>query len=104
VVKAILMIINICLTVPIFLSNQSNPFWAFGFYSLWGSAIALVSQICSIIACNRDGWFKVAYISTEISYAVNWIVVIIFWCVLVPLMLNMAKDAGIEVQTSTLVY
>jgi hypothetical protein len=57
-----------------------------------------------IIACNRDGWFRFAYISTEISYAVNWIVVIIFWGVLVPVGLKLAKDAGIELQTSALVY
>ena len=28
---------------------------------------------------DYESWFKFAYITTEISYAVNWIVVIIFW-------------------------
>ena len=98
------MIFNIILSVPILLANISNPFFALGFYSLWGSFIALGSHIFSIIACNRDGWFKVAYISTEISYAVNWIVVLIFWLYLVPVGLQRGEDSGVEFPTSMLVY
>lgn len=55
----------------------------------------MVSHLFSWIACNNEGWFKLAYISTEISYAVNSVIMIIFWGILWPMMI-----AGMEGQSS----
>ena len=85
-IKAIIVIANCIINVAIIGSNAANPLFGLAFYSLWGSTIAFLSQIFSIRACNHEGWFKIAYISTEISFAVNTTVMIIFWGVLWPMM------------------
>jgi hypothetical protein len=40
---------------------------------------------------DYEGWFKFAYITTELSYAINAIVVIIFWIILWPWVLSMTE-------------
>lgn len=99
-----LVILNVMLNVPIFLSNHNNPLWALGFYSLWGSTFALVSLILSIVACHREGWFRTAYITTEISYSVNWVILILFWGILVPVGFARAEEAGEPIPVIGLVY
>ncbi len=67
------------------IAQQFNPLSVIiTYYSLWGATLALLAQIFSMIACNREGWFKIAYITTEISYAVNTTIVIVFWFILWP--------------------
>jgi len=85
---ALLVSINIVMNVPIFINNSMSPFYAMAFYSLWGSFTALVALLSSTIAMDTEGWFKFAYIMTEISFAVNIIVVLIFWLVLWPMVLS----------------
>lgn len=51
----------------------------FGTYSCWGVQLALYSQIASALACNYEAWFKPAYILTELSFAVNTVIMILFW-------------------------
>lgn len=47
----------------------------------------MLSHIFSIIACNHEGWFRTAYIATEVSYAANTLIVIVFWLVLWPMIM-----------------
>lgn len=85
-------VICLLIMIPVYISSfftqirlGFNPFAVFAtYYSLWGISFALVSQIFSIIAIHREGWFKTAYITTEISYAVNSFIMIGFWFVLMP--------------------
>lgn len=66
------------------------------FYSYWGMLSALFSQLFSIIACNREGWFKTAYLATEFSYAVNTMVMFFFWVILMPNVLLYPKEGGLR--------
>jgi len=78
--------------------------YALSFYSLWGTTIALFTHIASILACNYEGWFKFAYIATEISYAVNTVIVIFFWCILFPYFWTSLKDQSGPMVTFILWY
>ena len=72
--------------------------YALSFYSLWGTTIALFTHIASILACNYEGWFKFAYFLTEISFATNTVIVIIYWSLLFPaVMIDAAGDSSPEV-------
>jgi len=47
---------------------------------------------------DYEGWFKFAYITTELSYSVNVIVVIVFWLILWPWIMSMTEgQSGAEV-------
>ena len=72
------------MNLVILLQNASNPLYGLAFYSLWGSTIAFLAHLSSIKAMSQEGWFKFAYISTEISFAINTTVMIIFWGILWP--------------------
>lgn len=54
------------------------------FYSYWGIISAFIAQLFSAIACHREGWFKTAYIATEISYGINTMIMFFFWLILIP--------------------
>lgn len=94
-IKALLVFANIFINIW-YISNNVKAMpekaaWnvfcvTVSFYSLWGSTIAFVAHITSILACNKEGWFRIAYIANEISFAVNSVIMIIFWCLLWPLM------------------
>lgn len=83
-VCVILLIVNFIINIPIFMSNATNPLYALAFYSLWGTTTAFLAIIFSCLAMSYEGWFKIAFITTEISYSVNIIVVFVFWLVLWP--------------------
>lgn len=61
--------------------------------------IALLSLIFSMIACHFEGWFRIAYISTEISFSVNTTIMLIFWLLLWPIMTaaGMLDDTEIRI-------
>ena len=103
VIKAVLVIVNIFVYLIFILMNllqKYNPLQVIIiYYSLWGATIAMVSHIFSIIACNHEGWFKLAYISTEISYAVNTLILIVFWLILWPMIVSQASSLPDEVGT-----
>ena len=63
------------------------------YYSLWGATLALISMIFSIVAIYKESWFRAAYISVEISYAVNTTIMIIFWTFLWSYILKMTDDS-----------
>lgn len=89
-VKAILVLGNFVLFIP-FVAMQLytgyNPLPVIiSYYSPWGQISAFLAHIFSIIACNRDGWFRTAYIMTEIAYAINAVIMIIFWGILWPVL------------------
>jgi len=90
-IEAILVFFNILLNIPIILTNGGAIMYAMAFYSLWGSTFAFVSHLASIIAMDYEGWFKFAYITTELSYAINVIVVFVFWVILWPWILEMSE-------------
>lgn len=79
--------INLAMSIPLFIINGSNIIWALAFYSLWGTTSALIALLSSVIAMDTEGWFKFAYIATEVSYAINVVVFLIFWIVLWPMVL-----------------
>lgn len=60
--------------------------------------IAVISLIFSMLACHFEGWFKLAYITTEISFSINTTIVILFWGLLWPLMtsLGMLEDSTVR--------
>jgi len=99
VINAILLFFLIIMYMFFVLTNlaqQYNPFTVTLFYySLWGACLALLSMIFSIIAIRRESWFRVAYISVEISYAANTTILWVFWLILWPNMLKMF-DAVVE--------
>lgn len=67
-----------------------NPISVFiAYYSCWGALIATEAMILSMIATHFEGWFKLAYITTEISFSVNTTIMLIFWLLLWPLMSSM---------------
>lgn len=94
--KFILMFLLILMYCTMFYQQMAldyNPWMVFlTYYSLWGIALAMFAQLFSIIACYRDGWFKTAYITTEISYAVNSFIMVGFWGILLPRLLSMAPQ------------
>lgn len=49
-------------------------------------------MIFSIVAIYKESWFRAAYISVEISYAVNTTIMWIFWIILWPIVTKMADD------------
>lgn len=104
IIGILLIIANIIINIPILLRNVSNPLWALAFYSLWGSGTAFMALISSTIAMDTEGWFKFAFIMTEISYAVNVIVVIIFWTVLWPMTLSQAEMMDNEMEKAFLIW
>lgn len=81
-VNIVLVTLNVIINLVVMVQNSANPLFAFAFYSLWGSTLAFMAHIFSLKACNSDGWFRIAYITTEISFAVNTTVMIIFWGIL----------------------
>lgn len=94
-IKAVIMIANLGINMWCIYNNASmapdHMAWnvfavTISYYSVWGSTIALIAHVTSIIACNKEGWFKTAYMANEISFAVNSVIMIIFWCLLWPLM------------------
>lgn len=82
-IKAILMILNALAYISCFdesVVGTKKPFdLYFGTYSMWGVNMAFLSQVFSILACYYEGWFRLAYIATELSFSVNTIVVLIYW-------------------------
>jgi len=82
---AFLVSVNLAMNIPIFLQNVGNIFWALGFYSLWGTMSTLIALLSSTIAMDTEGWFKFAYIMTEISFSINLVVVLVFWIILWPM-------------------
>jgi len=49
-------------------------------------------MVLSIIACNRNGWYRAAYIATEIAFAINVFVMPAFWLILWPGMIKSYKQ------------
>jgi len=88
----ILCTVNLIINIPIFLTNVQNPVYALGFYSLWGTTTALFAHFFSVFAMCYESMFKPAYIATEISYSVNIIVVIVFWLILWPWIVQKTAD------------
>jgi len=41
-------------------------------------------MVLSMIACHRVGWYRVAYIATEIAFSINAFVMPAFWTFLWP--------------------
>lgn len=54
------------------------------YYSLWGIVVALVSLAMSMIATCFEGWYRPAYILTEIAWSVNLTIMFVFWLLLFP--------------------
>jgi len=54
------------------------------YYSIWGTLLALFSKLFSIIAIFKESWFRVAYITTELSYSTNLMITVVFWGVIWP--------------------
>ena len=84
---AFLVTINLAMSIPLFISNASGLLYALAFYSIWGTMSALIALLSSVIAMDTEGWFKFAYIATEVSFAINIVVFLIFWIVLWPMVL-----------------
>jgi len=85
------------------LAQQYNPFTVTLFYySLWGACTALLSMVFSIIAIRRESWFRVAYISVEISYAVNTTIICVFWLILWPTVMKYLEAAKAKVPADEL--
>jgi len=89
------------MNIPVILGNAANNFWySFAFYSLWGTTTALLAIIFSNLATCYESFFRVAYITTEISYSVNIIVVLVFWLILWPMTLKYIgemEEQGVDV-------
>jgi len=45
-------------------------------------------MVLSVIACNRNGYYRAAYIATEIAFAINVFVMPAFWLILWPGMIK----------------
>lgn len=94
VCKVILLVLLIAFYIMSFIGQilvNYNPIAVtLTYYSMWGILLALFAQIFSMIACTREGWFKIAYITTEIAYAVNAFIMLAFWVILIP---NAIKNA-----------
>lgn len=90
-VKALLVVVNALMNFLFIFANIAQGYNPLSviivYYSLWGCMWALFSHIFSMIACNREGWFRVAYITTEISFAVNSVIMLVFWIILWPMVL-----------------
>jgi hypothetical protein len=71
-----------------------------GYYSLWGASTALFSLIFSIVAMYKESWFRVAFISVEISYAVNFTIMWIFWLILWPGLIKSGSNAVANAKTA----
>lgn len=54
------------------------------YYSLWGLLVSIVAMIMSIVAVYKESWYRVAFISCEISYGANLVIVFLFWGILWP--------------------
>lgn len=97
--NVILLIFLIITYVEVMLANiaqQYNPLTVILFYySGWGVTVALFSMIFSIIAAYKKNWFRLAYISVEVSYAINTTVFLAFWLIIWP-KLNEQFDQLIE--------
>ena len=59
------------------------------YYSLWGLFISIIAMIFSIVAVYYESWYRVAFISCEISYGANLVIVILFWGMLWPGIIDM---------------
>jgi hypothetical protein len=99
-IKVILTVLNFVMYFFFVFGNIAQGYNPLGviavYYSLWGCTFAFGSHICSMIACHREGWFKAAYILTEISFAVNSVIMIVFWLILWPMVLEGTKDGTPE--------
>lgn len=45
--------------------------FAFYYYSLWGSMIAIASNVLAFKACRNASWTRLAYFATEFSFGIN---------------------------------
>lgn len=76
-----------------------NPISVFvAYYSCWGALIAVSALIYSMLACHYEGWFKLAYLTTEISFSVNMTIMLIFWLLLWPIMSSLGMLEESEVR------
>lgn len=79
----IILIVNLYFIIAVFQpggSSGKDPVGLLlGAYSCWGINSAFLSQLFSALACHYEGWFKLAYIASEISLSINIVVVILFW-------------------------
>lgn len=100
-IETVLVVFGILIEISLAWNNFANPKMTFGqkiwncfcvyisYYSAWGAWLAFGAHIFSIIACNREGWFRTAYIANEISFAVNSVIMLLFWLILWPWMSEM---------------
>ena len=102
VFKIILLIVDIFLVTYSWNYQKTVGFEPiqvfFAYYSCWGALIAVASLIFSILATHFEGWFSIAYITTEISFSVNTTIMLIFWLILWPVMssLGMLDDSEVR--------
>ena len=96
-IKAVLLIVAFLwwvLTMGMQVAQNFNPLDVqIYYYSLWGLLISIVSMVMSIVAVYKEGWYRSAFISCEISFAANLVIVILFWGVLWPEIMKMIELA-----------
>lgn len=63
------------------------------YYSLWGILISILAMIMSIVAVYKENWYRGAFIWCEISYAVNLVILILFWGILWPQVIDGLEKA-----------
>lgn len=56
------------------------------------------------MASDDESYFKTAYILTEISYAANFVIVIVFWFILVPMAIEEYERTGVAKPTWEYAY
>lgn len=56
------------------------------YYTSWGLHWAFIALVFGMLACHFEGWFRIAYITTEIALAVNQTIMILFWLLIYPAM------------------
>ena len=59
--------------------------FAYYYYSLWGSIIAVSAHILSFRACNNEKWTRSAYYATEFSFGVNFFIEFVMLLDILPL-------------------
>ena len=93
-IEAILIFILLIATLITTVMNGMNGgiLSILSFYSIWGQTFAFLAHLSAILAMDYESWFKFAYITTEISYSVNFVIVLIFWFDLWPMMMGMIEE------------
>lgn len=71
--------------------------WFLYYYTYWGLIANLISLVTSMKAVRApEKYQQVAVVSTEISLSLNFVITILFWCYMAPLVFRDLEWSGID--------